>query len=378
MRLLRGSFVLLLLVGLSGSFAGTAVATPSTYRVQLDAMPPAGEPWAFLRLFPKVIKVHRNDVVQFAWAGTDTPHTATVVPAPDAATWRATNQGPGGPFEDPIVDTSIGGDDGELIENPSVVFPSSFGCGTAAMPCLFKGTSVVSSGLQFSNPGAQPSFDVRMEAPVGRYSFLCLLHPGMEIPVDVVTNGTSIPGPAGVDKRAANQVARAIAVDGAAADAQAQTVTAKAVEGGNTRYDMSAGGFSNGATANEFLDHPLRVHVGDKIRYSGTSEIHTVTFPMSKFKTVPFIVTQCEVPGPDTPAASPLDCADPSKFEVALNGKAISPTMARGLTNPHRFLNSGLLAGPVQHTFIAKEPGTYTFVCLVHGPEMSSTIRVVA
>jgi plastocyanin len=39
-------------------------------------------------------------------------------------------------------------------------------------------------------------------------------------------------------------------------------------------------------------------------------------------------------------------------------------------------VNSGIVANPSFHTFVADKPGTYHFVCLVHGPEMSGTIVV--
>ena len=47
-------------------------------------------------------------------------------------------------------------------------------------PCTFDGTGVVSSGLQFSTPGSEPHFWTNVTAPVGTYTFLCLLHPGMQ------------------------------------------------------------------------------------------------------------------------------------------------------------------------------------------------------
>ena len=62
-------------------------------------------------------------------------------------------------------------------------------------------------------------------------------------------------------------------------------------------------------------------------------------------------------------------------FQLALNAKAITPTWNTGL-RPHRFVNSGLLVGPVQHTFLARTPGTYSFICLVHGPQMQSKVIV--
>jgi hypothetical protein len=39
-------------------------------------------------------------------------------------------------------------------------------------------------------------------------------------------------------------------------------------------------------------------------------------------------------------------------------------------------VNSGLLSYGTDHSFLAARPGTYTFVCLVHGPQMSDTVVV--
>ena len=316
-----------------------------------------------------------GDVIDFAWAGTDTPHTATLVPDADPAAWRQDNQGQGGAFQDPIPESTVGGDDGDLIENPAVVAPTDPTCGTETSPCSFDGTGVVSSGFQFSNPSAQPSFFASVDAPVGTYSFLCLLHPGMEDVLKVVPDATTIPTPAEVDTKAAKQLTKAINVDGAAADLQAQTL-AVAIGGAHTKVLINAGGFSNQVSANEFPDDPVKVNVGDRIVFSGTGEIHTATFPKKSFKTVPFIFPACEQPGADAPAQTPADCADPTKFELVVNDKAFLPTDGNKLKDPTAFVNSGLLVGPVSATFVAKEPGKYTFVCLVHGPEMSGVIKV--
>jgi plastocyanin len=355
--------------------AAAGVVTP-TYRVQVDAAPPVGQPWAFLRFFPgSGLQVHQGDNVDFAWAGTDTPHTATLLPSAHPQSWRNTNQGPGGAYQDPIPDTATGGDDPGLVENPSVVFPTDPTCGVAGNPCSFSGSSVLNSGFQVSNPAAEPGFNVQINAPVGTYSFICLLHPSMHVILRVVPPALSIPTPAAVAAQAAAQVRRVTKVDGAAADLQAQTIGKVHLAGGATRYLISAGGYDNGVTANEYPDNPIKVHVGDRIQFHGSGEIHTATVPAGAAAKIPFVITECEVPGPNTPAASPLDCANPSLFRVALNTKALAPTANIGL-RPHRFINAGLLVGPSQHTFLAKVPGTYTFVCLVHGPEMESTIIV--
>lgn len=359
------------------SLAFPAEAVSQSFTVKVDGAPPTGDPWAFLRFFPGAsLRVHVGDVVDFAWAGTDTPHTATLVPDADPAAWRADNQGQGGDFQDPIPDSAVGGDDGDLIENPAVVAPTDPTCGTEATPCSFDGTSVVSSGFQFSNPTAEPSFFASVDAPVGTYSFLCLLHPGMEDVLKVVADATTIPTPADVTAKAAKQLKKAINVDGAAADLQAQTIAIGAPRDAHTKIFINAGGFSNQVSANEFPAIPILANVGDRIVVRGMGEIHTATFPKKSFKTTPFVVPDCELPGADAPAQSPADCADPSQFELVLNSKALAPTTTNKLKDPTKFVNSGLLVIPGTFTFVAAKPGKYTFVCLVHGPEMSGVIRV--
>jgi plastocyanin len=370
-RVLRFVVVAAVAIGTT-SLALPAGAVSQSFTVKVDGAPPAGQPWAFLRFFPGAsLRVHAGDVIDFAWAGTDTPHTATLVPSDDAAAWRADNQGQDDPYQDPIPDSVVGGDDGDLIENPAVVAPSDPTCGTDATPCSFDGTSVVSSGFQFSNPSAEPSFFASVDAPVGTYSFLCLLHPGMEDQLKVVADATTIPTPAAIAAKAAKQLKRAVQVDGAAAELQAQTVGHA-----GRKVIVSAGGFSNGVSVNEFPDDPISVHVGDRIVVSGTGEIHTATFPRRSYKKTPFVVTDCELTGADAPAQSPLDCADPSTLEIVLNAKAFRPTTANRLKDPDTFLNSGLLIIPLAHKFVASRPGRYTFVCLVHGPQMSGVIKV--
>jgi plastocyanin len=351
-------------------------ADAKTFAIKVDGQPPDSEPWAFNRFFPDNLQVHRGDVVQVSWDGTETPHTATAVPAADADQWRQDNQGPGGNYALVIPDSAKGGDDDELVLNPTVIAPSSPGCGDSSTPCDFDGSSVVNSGFFFSNPEAQPSFSVRVTAPVGNYSFLCLVHAGMEIPLSVVKDTKQVESPHQVAKKASQQLRQAIRVDGEKADSQAQSVSRSDIGNGGSRWTIWAGGFVNQVTANEFPDAGLTIHVGDELQILGQPEIHTATFPASSFDTVPFIKPQCEVPGPDIPAGSPADCADPSDFELALNNQAIFPSPSNQLTDPDAFVNSGLVSTPGSYTFVAVNPGMYSMVCLVHGPSMSTTVTV--
>jgi plastocyanin len=354
----------------------------SQYRVQLDAQPPS-EPWTFLRFFPRSLDVHQGDVVDAAWGGVGTPHTATVVPSGNAEAWRAQNQGPDRP-QDPSVypyavqvpDPLVGGDDNQVDLNPAVAAPTNPACGTLGSPCVFNGSSVVSSGFQFSIPGSQPSFFVDVTAPLGQYAFVCLVHPGMQLSLNVVSSGTAIPSPSAVATKVLRQVHHARTVDGPIADGLAQSLVKHRLRNGHHRFTMWAGGFWNQVSADEYRDDGLRVNVGDQIRFLGNFEIHTATFPKSAASSVPLITTQCEVSGDDTPANSPADCVSPADFQIAFNSKAVLPTVNRRLTSPSRFVNSGIIPYTNTHTFVAAKPGIYRVVCLVHGPSMSMKITV--
>ena len=354
--------------------APASAADHSTYRVQLDAQPPTGEPWAFLRMFPgPQITVHRGDVIRSSWQSTDTPHTSTFVPTNDPNTWRSENQGPGGPYAPIEPDSLAGGDDNELVITPAVAFPSNPACGTRDNPCTFDGSSIVSSGFVEPNPSNPPSRFTRISAAPGTYSMLCLLHPGMQTLVKVVAPGTSIPSPKDVAGKVRAQVKRTVSLDGPVADARAQSVSIHNLGGGHSRWTISAGGFFKNVTANEYVNSGLTIRVGDQLQVDGNFEIHTATFPASSAAAVPFVNAQCEVPGPDTPPP----CSDPSTFQLALNNTAINPTASNVLRDPAAFRNSGLLPDPTaSFTFVAKKPGTYTMVCLVHGPEMTTSITV--
>ena len=355
------------------SFAtvGASATASHTYRVQLDARPPVGEPWAFLRIFPGGLTVHRGDVIDSAFMGTDTPHTGTFVPTAHPNQWRQQNQGPTGHYAPIIPDTNIASDEPGLIINPAVAFPSAPGCGTTTDPCTFDGTSVLNTGLV--NPGPTTSVFTKITAPAGTYSFMCLLHPGMQIKLHVVSHSTPVPSPAQVASRTKHQVARAVKNLGPVADASAQQVSSSSLSDGRTRWSLTAGGFFKNVSANEYPDAGLAVQVGDRIHVGGNFEIHTATSPASSAAKVPFIVPQCEGPGGDTPPP----CTDPSDLELALNPKAITPTSLHGLGFPDGFRNTGLLTDPTAgYTFVARKAGTYHFVCLVHGPEMSLTVTV--
>jgi plastocyanin len=361
--------VLALSVAIVGLVAPGAGAHGETFRLQLDARPPQGKNWDFLRTFPLALKVHQTDIVQAAWAGAGAPHTATFISG-DADQFRVDNplfipEGPGGL-----------GDDGDVIGNPAVFGPSDPTCGAADNPCVFDGSSVANSGFLFSSPGSQPSYFVEVTAPVGDYTVLCVVHVGMQAKLTVAPDDEIIPAPHQVADTAANQVKRAKRVHGPAADREAQEVTAVGIGGGHKRFTINAGGFVRQVTANVYPAAGIDMEKGDRLRVLAQPEIHTATFPADAIDSVPFITTVCEAVGADSPAGSPFDCASPDLFQVVVNPEAVTPTAKNLLNNPSRFVNSGLLVGDTSYAFEARRNGVYTMICLVHGSGQTTTVRV--
>jgi len=115
-----------------------------------------------------------------------------------------------------------------------------------------------------------------------------------------------------------------------------------------------------------YFPDTVKIHVGDTVHWrQNSNEIHTVTFLGNQ--------PQPDLLLPATPPPSPL----------AFNPIAVIPTVPTDgkLGDPAMFVNSGLMgreAGQVRSfdlTFTA--PGTYHYLCLVHGVMMSGTVEVV-
>ena len=108
--------------------------------------------------------------------------------------------------------------------NPAVAFPNDPACGAQGDPCTFDGSGIANSGLHRTpNPRQPASTFTLVSAPVGTYSLLCLLHPGMQTLLEVVPAGRSIPSPGEVrqNERASRRGPRS-RTDGPVADALAQ------------------------------------------------------------------------------------------------------------------------------------------------------------
>jgi plastocyanin len=123
---------------------------------------------------------------------------------------------------------------------------------------------------------------------------------------------------------------------------------------------------SVGATVNAYFPDTLTIHVGDTVHWQRNAhEIHTVAFLAG-------------TPIPDFLIAAPDGLPSPVMF----NPVAAYPTApADGQYDGTSFANSGVI-GPdagqaLSFDLTFTTPGTYNYVCLVHGVPMSAKIIVV-
>jgi plastocyanin len=115
----------------------------------------------------------------------------------------------------------------------------------------------------------------------------------------------------------------------------------------------------------------LHIHAGDTVTWKrNTNEIHTVTFLGNVYSSLPDLLVPLPLPG--APAGAMM--INP------LAGFPSGPT--NGMYNGKDFVNSGIfgadpgMVSSFSLTFTAQ--GTFSYVCFVHGVEMSGTIVVDA
>ena len=110
----------------------------------------------------------------------------------------------------------------------------------------------------------------------------------------------------------------------------------------------------------------LQIHVGDTVLWQqNTHEIHTVTF----------LAPNTDPPVLLLPAPAPFPPGS-----LMLNPQAAFPTIPAGGIYDGTYANSGVMSTdpdqPTQFSLTFNSPGTFTYLCLVHGAMMSGTVVV--
>jgi plastocyanin len=358
---------------------------PLTITADQPAAVPAGHLWAFNDFFPRSLTVHKGQTIQVAIQGF---HTATFLPKGSSAAAELKANGVVTADADDTA-SNPGGQTHSQLRIPAIL-PTSQTCGTAKAPCSFTGAAVVSSGAPLG-PTTGP-FVVTINAPVGVYTLLCRIHPGMTGTIRVAPASAPVTGAAALAAGVKRQIAADVTA-GLLAEKQGSVVSSSTLPDGHTLWMVNVGASSPArhVTILEFLPGTLSVHPGDLVTWTSpaANEPHTVTFP-GDLHTDQVPLCEDATTGTDTPA-TPTVIPPTGPFDFACGtrpGPADEVELAPGngvrtLLDATTVSDSGLLASgaaraayglPASAAFStwtigvsASAPaGTYTFVCQIH------------
>ena len=373
------------LAGVAALPATTAQAAATAYTVQVGGdTEVSGHIFEGMRfLAPPTFAVHKGDTITFAMAGF---HTATLLPDteqnPDA--WRAQHQaGLTNDYSLVIPD----GDDGptQFQINNAVALPSSGTCGTPTAACDYDGKSVVNSGA-FSE-----SFTVTInDAPGSSIWVICLIHPDMQMHIQVVPDATAATPQTEVDGYKTSTLADDHE-SAAALIPKLEKPTHHKTASGKVVWDAYAGFDQDGYGLDSMFPHNLHIKKGQTVRWHFSQlmgNIHTVTFPKKQAKALnaAFGAPVCEADPTDAPPSSPAPpfCTDPTTLELHVPAAALLPGgnhkyagSASGLTT------SGVegVGAPSMAPFDVKFTKTssrkgFKYACIIHGGMMDGVVFV--
>jgi plastocyanin len=291
--------------------------------------------------FPDEFSLHQGDTVHFVNPYAE-PHTTTFVPL--------------GEQEPPlIIPSPLGGP--ELVFNPLASNPTH----TAAGAYKFDRHQYYNSGLMFKDDAVDITF-----LDGGSYKFICLLHPGMEVTVNVVGAAEST-----ADTQA--QITARGKADLDAVIAQGETLAAsipltstQETANGPTTWNLTVGATQGHADVMQFLPpQTLKINVGDSVKWTSITDTpHTVTFGAQ-----PPPLTELPNPGGDPPSFL--------TFAPAALLPSGGPTYAGGDANSGIIDEEGSFPGGSSFMLTFTKAGTYTYVCLLHADQgMAGVIEV--
>lgn len=332
----------------------------STYTVLAgeNALIPSPKMTTLNAFFPAKVDVHVGDSVTFSSAGF---HTVAYVPGklPGIVV-------PGQGKLDPIVDAAgdpfwFGGQ-ARLSYNPQVFGP---------IPGkeVVKGTPIASGVLSPAGPKAPPAKVTWAFNKAGSFTFVCTVHgPDMKVVVNVKPAAAKIATPTQVTSEALAGIAKQTAEAAKLASPPAPKNTV-----------LMGPGLAS-PTRLAFAPETLTVKAGTTVTFKEVSrtEIHNVAFGPEKWL-LAFQKKHDLLPtGPGAPnQISPLlvyGSEPPGKVPAYDgsnhgNGVLVTPLNDNAPGNPPQGL-----AGSAKVTFT--KAGTYGYICLLHGPDMSGKIVV--
>lgn len=202
---------------------------------------------------------------------------------------------------------------------------------------------------------------------VGKYEFLCILHPGMVGSVSVLGPGTTVPTQAAYDYDAKVQLDNAVAAGEASANSTRTTNTSR--PDGTTNYGVAVPASVGLSDVMRFVPLTLNIGVGDTVTWSNNTFVpHTVTYAAGG--AVPELIL------PEPTAGGPPN--------LVLNPRVLFPTGAPAASfSGDSYTNSGFFGvgpestAPPNFALTFTKPGNYLFLCVLHADQgMTSLVTV--
>jgi plastocyanin len=357
--------------------AAPAGSAPVT--IGVDNAAPPQKNWEYTHYFPENnVNVPQGGTVLFAWnhGSLNGLHSVTFVPTgKTVAQERAVY---------PPISADPDNGETETVTTALSNNPTNPAClaGPGGPPCVFDGTSVLSSGIIPNSLGAVFPVQIAATTAPGTYTYFCIIHQNMQGTLTVVPAGQPATDPGAVAAQAGNELNQ-LNGGAAAAEAANSVPTSTPNADGTSTWTVHVGVTADDVELLEYLPRILPIRKGDSVKYdaSGTTqEIHTVTSPAAANQgLLPFSPNECEAAsGPDTQAANvngppQTGCADPSTFEQPLNLHSLGEpsVLTSGDTSATSAFISGApevkpLGAETSHTFKFANNGTYQLFCVLH------------
>jgi plastocyanin len=367
--------------------------------------------------FTRSATVHTGDTVDFRYAP-GSFHYVTL--APSEAVARQAYPVGSLDREDPVKAIGSGGAKIEIGPGQySITNGNPQGGGTIGEPnapppcgvaqagqaaCTFKGGNDIESngGLAGfdpqSNQPATTDWKIQINAPPGKYTYFCYIHPGMSGTLTVVGADQPATTQAQIDSATGQQFAADQAA-GLAAEKAAGVVNFTGGTPGQRTYQVQVGvaAADNHVAIDEMLPSRLPLVPGDRVNFVWQDQhnVHTVSFPdgdprlPSPFGIDCGATFQSPPNGPPAAGSPPFTpCVEPgAKGPEFIFDPGTAPS-GTALADPSQLADSGVLIGsgygltpPAQQWSIVISPtakaGVYTYECTIH-EGMAGTFTVAA
>jgi plastocyanin len=228
----------------------------------------------------------------------------------------------------------------------------------AATPVPTSGAATI-DGSAFANSGIigkGQSFTATFPKE-GSFKLICVLHPMMEVNVQAIRSGATVPTQALIDAEAATSLADQLA-KGEASAAAAKPGPDQVIQAPSVEF----------ASVNRFIPPRLQIDVGDTVTWKNDTFVpHTITFNAA---------------GPSFLAPEPQPSGPPL---LVLDPKVLFPVKSSQNFDGSGYVNSGFIgAGPeatggTSFSLTFTKAGTYSYICMLHADQgMAGVIEVGA